>query len=321
MNTDFQCPNCKEPVEAGARFCGNCGQPILEAESDEQAKQIGQTLISQVYSNDPEPLAIVDPVRPLTPSGTLPPYAIALPRHHYHWPTVGIIFGIVGVFSTFVVPVFGVALGLIGLFFATTTPRHIRSRLKIAALIVSSVALLFGTASEIRLIQHNATMSQKAATLNAQPNGSSEVATMSISTPCYAMSFSQVLNVQNPSKSCSFEAYNNSSINTSTDVFKIDGGYSQSLNQQTIDTLGKTAIVQDISKNLPQFTINSQLGGYFAGDPAYYVEAIDQSANQSVMEAIVYHPAKNGDNFFVLLHAANSQSVNLAQLDNQWKWK
>ncbi len=47
-----QCPKCSTPREAGDRFCGKCGERLVEAESGDDAALTQQSLrLSDVHYN------------------------------------------------------------------------------------------------------------------------------------------------------------------------------------------------------------------------------------------------------------------------------
>jgi len=117
------------------------------------------------------------------------------------------------------------------------------------------------------------------------------------------------------------EAFNGTTVNSSTDAYKIYANTSQTTNAGNFTNLAKAGLEKDIKDNLPGFTLDTEQATQFAGSPAYMVFASDKAQGVAVVEAAVLHQVAVGDNVFILVHAINGSSVDLNTLEAQWQWK
>ena len=79
------CPNCHQPVEPGAKFCGNCDQPLI--------------VVSTQNGNS-------------STNSSIPEYAKYFPKTHQHWASIALVMGIVGIGGSFLIPIFGIIFGI-----------------------------------------------------------------------------------------------------------------------------------------------------------------------------------------------------------------
>lgn len=286
MTEEKLCPSCNQIVEDGAIYCGNCGYKLMPN---------------------------VQPVTPVTSSG-LPSYAVPKTHHKQHWAAIALIFGLLGIGGGFIVPILGISFGVIGLIFATSSLKLTHGWLKSIGLVVPLVALLLSIGVLVNIYSHNA----KLVSSSTQSGTSNGVATISVTTPCYSLIFNTELNVNN-SGSCSLNAYNSTTFQSSSDVYKIIASQIQGLSTSNFDNFVAQAIKSDISKHLSSFNITNKASSIFSGSPAYYVTAIDKSSGISFIEEAILHNSKK-DNLFVIVHALNGQTINLNNLETTWQW-
>jgi hypothetical protein len=116
-------------------------------------------------------------------------------------------------------------------------------------------------------------------------------------------------------------AFNSSAPDNSTDAYKVYASQSPQTNAANFTGLIKPAIEKDVADDLPGFAISSERVAQFAGSPAYIVTTFDKATDVSVVEAGVLHQAGNGENVFILVHAANGHNADLSILEAQWQWK
>ncbi len=294
----MNCPNCDQPVEAGAAFCGNCGRPL-------------------------NPLSAPAPVA-AAPAPGLPTYARATPAQHTGETKalLSVIFGIFGIAGALLMAVLGLVLGILGLVMGTMSRHSVRRGLSNAGLVFSSLAVLAGLAVWTYAIKHDPRFNQQSDTtktthLPAAP----AVLSSDLTTPCYSTGFVDKLNISNHTGSCDMSAFNGPTINSSTDAYKIYADSSEVESQAAFMTLAKQALEKDISVNLSGFAVDSQQVGHFAGSPAYFVTASDHTNNIAVIEAAVLHEVKGGQNVFILVHAINAERADLSIMEAQWQWK
>lgn len=327
----MNCPNCHEPVEPGAAFCGNCGYPVQASALANSSVNSNDTPLErqqlQPQPADAQSNPIPNPQLQVAASpldnrvGTVPSYAVASPNQHAGETSalLSVIFGVIGlVGSGFLIPIIGLVFGVGGLCMGTISRRKAQRRLAIIGLFIAALAIVAGLSALVWNIEHNKNSGQNAKT--GQSDSASRVLS-ELSTPCYSFNLIDKYNVSNKSGSCDATIFNGQTFATSTNVYKIVATKAGTNNPETFTDLAKQAIDQDVQNNLPGFTITSQGPASFSGSLAYTVYANDQSQDTAVVETGVLHQIKNGDNAFDILHAINGSSVNLQTLEAQWQWK
>ncbi len=306
------CPNCHQATEDGAAFCGNCGQAL-------------QSPIAQVV-NDRAPEPPAPPPGPLAAAGNgtaaIPSYALAKPAQHAGETKalLAVIFGIAGIAGALFLALIGLVLGTAGLIMGTMSRTGPKRGLSTAGLVFSSLAILASLAVWTYAVRHDPRFSQNGTP--AKPGISApSVAASDVSTPCYSAGFVNQLNVSNGADSCDMSAFNGPTLSNSTNAYKVYADTSQTVNSQDYEGVFKSALEKDVQSNLPDFTIDSETAGSFAGSPAYIVNTSDKAQGVAVVEAAVLHQAGPGENIFILVHAVSGQSADLTTLEAQWQWK
>ena len=309
----MNCPHCAEAVEVGAAFCGNCGQALTSQAP--QAFPIIQTPTNSASG--------VVPATDLTAgaAATIPAYAVPLTslQNAQMKATMSMVVAVLGIAGAILMPLIGLALGVIGIILATLSRRVIRHGLSTAGIALSVLAIVAGIGTWTLAVSHDKSLKHKAiATANATNNAPVQ-ATTGLITPCYSIKFTVKVNVENVNGSCDMNAFNGESFNTSSDAYKI---YATSavISPSAFTNLAKQAVEKDVKQSLPSFTITKEGAGQFAGSPAYFVTTSNQQ-NVSLMEAAVLHTTTNGANFFVFVHAVGTNSVNLNTLESGWNWE
>ncbi|HSX45926.1 MAG TPA: zinc ribbon domain-containing protein [Candidatus Saccharimonadia bacterium] len=278
----MECPNCKQPVEAGAAFCGNCGYR-LQAQADQQAMAA----------------------------------AASTERSGENRALLSVIFGAFGLAGSLFVAIAGLILGITGLVMGTTARSGTKRGLSTVGIVLSSLSLLAGLAVWTYAISHDASVKKEHA---AAADGPSTV-TSNVTTPCYSLSFADKLNVNQTSDSCDMKAFNGDTLEDSTEAYKVYASKSSISSAGSFSGLAKQAIEKDMKANLPTYAIGDEHVGSFAGSPDYVVVASDKSQHVTVAEAAVLHPVKSGDNIFILVHAINGDKADFSALEAQWQWQ
>jgi hypothetical protein len=116
-------------------------------------------------------------------------------------------------------------------------------------------------------------------------------------------------------------AFNGTSLQTSTEFYKVYANKTALSSDASFITTAKAAIEKDISTNLAGFKIDSEKTSEFSGSTAYVVTTSDNAEGVAVVEAAVYHPVSSGQNVFILVHAATGSTIDLNGLETQWQWK
>jgi uncharacterized membrane protein len=320
MPTEQTCPNCGQQLDPGAAFCGNCGQAISLPAS-------AASPIARVLENQAGPQLVsyhpitVQPL-PAAAGNTagLPSYAVAVnPSHHHVKLALAVVAGLLGIGAALFIPILAIALGITGIVLATTVPSIAGRLVKLAGITLAALAILAGLAAWVYIAVHDPRLKAVLATTQAQPAGNSRSA-VTVTTPCYSVTFAGQLNVENQKGSCELNAYNGNSLESSTNLYKVLTSSAPTLTSVAFPGLAKSAIEKDVSENLPGFMITGENLGQFAGSPAYVVTTANKS-NVAVVEAAILHPSTGGNNFFVLVHASQGGSANLSSMEQGWQWK
>lgn len=325
----MDCPNCHQPTETGAAFCGNCGQSLQQNESAPPApppaplSPIARVINSPPAPSDPQPKIGV-PIVAGTGAGAagVPGYALATPAQHAGETKalLSLLFGIAGVVGALFMALIGLGLGITGIIMGTMSRSSSKRGLSTAGLIFSSLAVLASLAVWTYAIKHDPRLSQNTTPANHSATAPA-VAASGISTPCYSAGFVDKFNVSNVANSCDMKAFNGATINSSTDAYKIYADTSQIVNAGNYASIFKSALDKDVKDSLPGFTTDSEMATQFAGSPAYVVNTSDKVHGVAIVEAAVWHQVSTGNNIFILVHAVNGQSADLNTLEAQWQWK
>jgi len=281
----MNCPHCKQTVEDGASFCGNCGQALLAGPSSQT-------------------------------SAAMPTYAVSRPGQHTGETKalLSLLFGLAGLAGALLMAVVGLAMGVAGIAMGTMSRSSKKRSLSTAGLVVSVLAVI------VSLAVWSYAVSQNSHPKVANNNSPATVASH-LSTPCYSADLVETLNVSQSGNDCNASAFDGSTLNSSANVYKVYAASSGRINDGNFKDIFKQAIEKDLKTNLPNFTVNNETAGLFAGSPAYIAKASDKRSGVSVVEGAVWHKAVNGDNVFVLVHAAKADNANLDTLEAQWQWQ
>lgn len=311
----MDCPNCKEPVEPGAAFCGNCGQ-ALTAIPAPQSNTI-KTAYETASQTSAAPVPLGDPLA----AGTTPLYTQVQAGRAAagNKSVVALVIGVLGIVcAVFVMALIGLILGIIGVVLGTTARSHQKSILNMLSIVFASIALVISIG--VWVINSAELYKQGAVTRSTPATSTSTAATgTSADTPCYTTGFATSLTIVTTSSSCNMQAFEGESFTTSNNVYQVYGDSVAQLTAGSFTELSKTAIEKDFAENLQQYKIVSQSATQFAGSPAYIVTGSD--GTHAVVEATVYHATAQGNNVFTIVHGLVGDTINLSELESGWQWK
>lgn len=285
----MNCPRCHQEIEAGAAFCGNCGQALTN-------------------------------VRPAQQLLNVPAYALSQPIEHVGETKalLSLIFGAVGLLAS-IIPLLGMGIGLAGLVLGTLSHRSHKKTLSTLGIVFSALAIAAALAFWGIAIERSQRTSSKN---HLAGSNTAAVMTVSVKTPCYDLSFTHQMNTDyDKSNGCDMRAYEGQTITTSNDVYKVYGNEVATVTSDNFYNVAKTALEKDVSSTLPGFRIDSERTDDFAGSPAYVVNVSDPSNGIAVVETAVLHKTTAGYNVFSLVHATKGSTTDLKGLENQWQWK
>lgn len=285
----MQCQQCGEPVEADARFCGNCGT--------QQRAAASLTLHHAEAAG-------------------MPQYARATAAYHageiQAW--LSVLCGFLGIIGGLFMAILGLALGVFGLAFGTMARSSPRHQLSHIGIVVSSVAVLTGLMVWVYAASQDPDTQRAVGPVSANQQAA-------ISTPCYAADFATKLTTQNTIGSCTMQAYNRSSLSSSTHAYKVFAHDLEIADTEAFYELAKTEAKEDLEDNLPGFAVDDEGITTFAGSPAYFIRVSDAETKTSVIETFVFREVGHGENVFVIMHADGVKEADLQSLEAGWQWK
>ncbi len=289
MSEEKLCPNCNEPIEDGAIYCGNCGFKLLT-----QAP----------YSNGQ--------------NNFVPTYSKTKIYHRKHWPSYSVIFGLVGVASSLIIPIVGLIVGILAIILSTSSINNkSNKKYRIAGLVIGIIAIIIAITFIVISVSHNNSLNKKD-TQTILNN-----ATVYVTTPCYEIKFSTLFNFSNRKKnSCNLIAYYGPKLSQASQIYNIEATYNSAVNSNNLDNFAQNAISQDIATNLKGFRELSNNSTIFEGSRAYYITAYNPNTDNSIIEEMVYHPSLNTNyNIYIIVRSEISKSTNLNSLESAFIWQ
>ncbi len=279
----IDCPNCHKETEIDANFCGYCGTKL----------KLGDFNISTNSKNAP--------------------YAIYYPLVRQHWASYSIIFGIIGIGASLIIPLFGLILGIIGLFIALSSHRYNNLiRFKVAGIILSCLALILA----VTLIIYNSSY-------NSLQVNQSKAASVVLNTPCFDIKFSTIYKISNSPKSCNVVAYYGQSYSKAEDLYRVDALKIINANSSNFINLVKVNLINpDLLKLSNNYNVIVNKKAQFLNNEAYNLSVYNPKTNVSItIEPILYNAKGISDNIFVIYHSTIGKASNLNALSKAWAWQ
>lgn len=323
----MNCPKCGQPVEAGAAFCGNCGQALTAAPAvapptpAAQAPTPPGAPIAQVLHNQAGlPSSPVNMSTPAAAGGmggastaAIPGYAVAKPgaNRGETKAIIGLILGVIGLPAA-ILPILGLILGITGVILGTMARRQYKHMLSILAIIFSVIAIILSITVWGINIEHDPRLHNLSASNGVSVNGTVHTLT----TDCYQVGMDTSLPSQGTGANC--EAFGLPAGETAahqTAGYAIDGASIPDLTADNFSALGPK-FAQSSGSQIGANISNVQ-AGTFAGSPAY-IGDVKYSSGISGQMAIVYHQGSASENVFII--ASEGSSYTLHNLEAHWKW-
>jgi MFS family permease len=165
------CSKCGLEVDAGATFCGNCGQPVQQGAAQPVAAQTAPVVAAAapVATSTAAPSAIapspaLNPA-PVAPTGAAPTplQAAPMPGPAYGTPAAynrpgsgkaiaAFVLGIIGLIA-WLIPILGLALGVMALIFGTMTTKSGHRNLAITGIVLGSISILLALGAFVYNVQ------------------------------------------------------------------------------------------------------------------------------------------------------------------------
>ena len=277
----MKCSNCFYEIDPSENYCGNCGHPLKK------------NLIT--------PLDLPNYARLKTKT--------SLNKPIYIWITSLMIAVATGLILA---PIYMLLFAFIALIAATFISYHHHPKVKILSLSLSCLVIL----AFIGLLVFNS----KKPTVNQINTASANQLSSNINTNCYSFQLKTIFNFTSPKNTCSIEAFNGRTINTSNQIIKIYAANNQTVTSQNFITFTKNALLQNIKKiNLPIHIIKLQ-ATVFDNNLANYI-IFNEGSSTALME-FVYHP-NNTDNLFLIFYGQNpvNDGITINNIIKNWQWK
>lgn len=295
----MNCPKCNQTVEAGATFCGNCGQPLLVAPAAAQpaaAPVASSTLAAPTAVQPPVPQLAQAPVpQPVTAP-------VARPKGNGK-AIVGLVIGVIAVPSA-LIPLFGLPLGIIGLILGTTSRKVPKKILSTLAIVFSVLAIVGSFAAAAYNVQKGQSGSTNY-NLSSSSNDSAK-----ITTPCYSVTVPATVSF-GKSNGCNYE-------------YKQDG-YSLVIGTSTVPSMVSSDI-DTLAKGFKDgFTEkgHSVLGDNkvrLAGSPAHKI-SLRTSNGVYGSTILAFHDSSQGPNVFSILYSDGGNNPDLSIIESSWQWR
>lgn len=302
----MKCSNCHISIENDSIYCGNCGiklrtiNPLLqELENNYHKANIGflavngpNNILSQSYKNQ---------------------YKYFSDRYTDLFVLSGLAF--LGIAGSFFIPLVGIVVGIIVLVLAFKA--SLKNPIYKALIIgLSVISLLVGIAVWQYAINNFSKIHNASMKINYNKQNMS---TVTLATPCYDFQLNSRFNIYNKTGSCSMEAYNNASMQSSNNIYKVIVIHKTVRNISIM--LSRKALEADVTANLKNFNVTKERITNFKGSTAYSVNAENYKNKQSIEEVLVFHKIANGYQMYLLINLTSGSSASVRALANNWQWK
>ncbi|HVO86499.1 MAG TPA: zinc ribbon domain-containing protein [Candidatus Binatia bacterium] len=336
----MNCPRCGQPVEAGATFCGNCGQPLAQP----SPAQTVQPTAAPMPMPTPPPVSqtiggIIPPTSPgqagVAAAAPMPmpvptPGAMPMPMPQPAMAPVpvnasayekkamlGLILGVIGIPGA-IIPFLGLVLGIIAVILGTIARRQYKHLMSLLAIIFGILAILLSLAAYAYAFQHDPKFHvTKTATVTSTTKTASAATAHTVETTCYTVKLDDGLSNYTPS-GCDLSSIGN------TEVVAIEADDISGLSSANFEASAQQ-VIANVAKGASNGTVVSTQAATFANSPAYNAQISSVSSSSVKVTTnlyVVMHSAPSGENLFLIaLAVPGDQKPSMATLESSWQWK
>lgn len=316
----MNCEKCGQPIDPGATFCGNCGQPVAHT-APTAAPAPSQTVVSQVMANGPTPTtpAFSTPSAGVAGGGAvaMPSYAtqpVATGNKAEVLGIIGLIVGILGIPGS-LIPILGLALGITGVVLSTISRSKSKRLLSLLGIIFSCLAILTAIAAFTYAVEKNAHNNAPVASTGASSNQSSSAV---VSTPCYSFDRIHGMGSNTQINGCAFTTTPGT---IGTVDFDVGANYSAGLTAQNLSAEAMQGY-ENMLNNSEFKNATKPQKTTFAGSPAYEWDVQAPTNNEYLLNAVVYNTTYPHDNLYVIVYGQfGSQPTSFGAIESSWQWK
>ncbi|HUA13209.1 MAG TPA: hypothetical protein VL989_01785 [Candidatus Sulfotelmatobacter sp.] len=279
----MNCPNCHQPIDHGAFFCGNCGynlstgNAVLENQAPPQANFQRQTDLGRSHKD----------------SGA----AVA-----------SFTFGVIGL-VVWLVPIAGLIIGVIALVFGIIGKSSRKKVLAFGGMSLAIIAIALSVVSWV-ITANNIYKNKSVSPLTYSYLDSAQT----VSTACYTTKIPGGLKVTRTTGSCTFLAVNQAT----NELYGVKVIESPSLTDSEFD-----GAAQMDAKNASNSTAGSSIAkegvSTFVGSPSYSVTFSGPNSIHSDA-TYVYRDTAQGNVLFVYHTTQGNGNFDLSYLEDNWQW-
>lgn len=260
-------------------------------------------------------------------AGAVPGYAVANPEQH-KTETKAMIALILGILSIpgAIVPLVGLVLATSAFILAAISrPKLVKKRMATLAFVFAGIGLLATAAAfayNFNTLRNQAAGNNSGETSGIAPadaDAASGVSGKVADTACYSVVIPDFPTVDTVADSCSFEAYNKSSMTTSTDGLLVSAISNPEVTEAKLKQVGEQIADEYVASGYQGVKVASQGLGTVLDSPAYIIKANFDGGK--IHMAVVLHPTAHGENVFIMVHATESGEADIAKFTKSWEWR
>lgn len=283
----MNCSRCQEPLDPGAAFCGNCGQPVATAPAQSGA--------------------------PATTPGRVPAYALAMPHPGEPKAIIGLVLAVLSVPAA-IIPFIGASLSVAAIVLATIV-MHAHRRLASTGLVFAVIGVLLSSTAIVYNVTHSSAASgQEAASAGAGQQ---------LQTPCFDLAVPTELHISGDTANCKALISDTADAKQATYGYEIDASTNADVTSRNFDAAVSGAaqdIVNSFSSAARRYNLTSQSSGTFAGEQAHYLDLTAPDGTSGRVVGVLHQSTVGYNVFFISLFSRHG-TADLSAVERNFTWK